>query len=69
MLYFYKDLSLIQAMKSTSHYLPMSSTGMMTPVSLFANITVIRHVVRLTSESISCGTTQPLVDTDTILTS
>jgi hypothetical protein len=42
---------------------------MMTPVSLFANITVIRHVVRQIFDSISSGTTQPLVDTGMILTS
>jgi len=42
---------------------------MITPVSLFANITVIRHVVRLTCDRTSCGTTQPLLDTGTILTS
>lgn len=53
----------------TWSYLPISSTGMMTPVSLFANITVIRHVVRLTCDRTSCGTTKPLLDTGTILTS
>jgi len=42
---------------------------MMTPVSLFANITVIRHVVRLMCDRTSCGTTKPLLDTGTILTS
>jgi surface antigen len=42
---------------------------MMTPVSLFANITVTRHVVHLISDITSCGTTQPPGDTGTTLTS
>lgn len=42
---------------------------MMTPVSLFANIIVTRHVVCLISDITSCGTTQPFGDTGTTLTS
>jgi hypothetical protein len=56
-------------MNSASHYLPISSTGMMTPVSLLANIILTRQVVCLISDITSCGTTQPIGDTGTTLTS
>ena len=41
----------------------------MTPVSLLASMTVIKHVKGLTSDIISCTSTQPVFDTGTTVTS